>query len=259
MAEREVILDRILRIELPQRGRDFIGGRPTRSPAIGQTEIATDAMNVRVDRDQEYGGGDGPKAEVDSIGRANHPTGVEHEALACAAGSRVADQVAQAATFGVAAKRIGKTGEAFAKISIARPMKAGERIAKASLVADQRTCTRQHRGEVLTPIDAVGEPPEPVAKLRLVGVFDDTCRFGPKSREHSVDASPGGHRVSKGEACRDQPDDLLVERLMIAVHEIDWVSPACRLCVTGREQSVQTFLDAVHFVEVLAILPSQLQ
>jgi len=95
-----------------------------------------------------------------------------------------------------------------------------------------------------------------MAKLRLIGVFDDTCRFWPKSPEHSVDASTRGHRVSKGEACRDQPDDLLVERLMIAVHEIDWVSPTCRLCVAGREQSVQAFLDAVHFAEVLAILPS---
>jgi hypothetical protein len=117
-------------------------------------------------------------------------------------------------------------------------MKPRERIAEASLVAQQRPGTRQHRGEVLTPINAVGESLKLMAKLQLIGASDDSCRFWPKSGEHSVDASPCGHGVSKGEACRDQPDDLLVERLMIAVHEIDWVSPACRLCVAGGEQSV---------------------
>lgn len=41
--------------------------------------------------------------------------------------------------------------------------------------------------------------------------------------------------------------------------EIDWVAPACRLRVAASEQSVEAFLDAVHFAQVLAILPSQLQ
>jgi len=259
VAEREVIFDRIFRIELPKHGRNFFGGRPTRSSAIRQTEVAADAVDVRVDGNQECRRGDGPEAKVDTIGGANHPAGIEHEALASAARSRVTDQMTQAPASGVAAQRIGETGEAFSKMSVARPMKPGERVAKASLVARQRPSTGQHGGEVLTSINAVGEPPKPMAKPRLIGASDDCCRFRPESREHSVDASPGGHRVSKCEARRDEADDLLVARLMITVDEIDRVSSACGLCVAAGEQSVQAFLDAVHFAGVLAILPSQLQ
>lgn len=43
---------------------------------------------------------------------------------------------------------------------------------------------------------------------------------------------------------------------MIAVDEIDWVASSSRLDVASRKQSVEVFLDAVHFAEVLAILPS---
>jgi len=238
VAEREVVFDRILRVELSQRGRDLFGGCPTRSAAVGQTEVSAYAVDMRIHGNQECRGGDGPEAKVDAIGGANHPAGIEQEALASAAGSGIANQMPQAAASRVAAKRVGKTCEAFAKISVARPMELGERVAEASLVAQQRPCTRQHRREVLTPINAVGESPKPMAKLDLLDAGDEPSRFGPKCGEHPIGASPCGHRVSKSEACRDQSDDLLVARLMIAVHEVDRVSPACRLRVTGGEQSV---------------------
>jgi hypothetical protein len=93
VAERKVVFDRILRIELPKLGSDFFGSRPTRSSAIRQTEVAADAMDVRVDRNQECRRRDGPEAKVDPIGGANHPAGIEHEALASAARAGVADQM----------------------------------------------------------------------------------------------------------------------------------------------------------------------
>lgn len=238
MAEREVVFDWILRVELSQRGRDLFGGCPTRSAAIGQTEVPAYAVDVRIHGNQECRRGDGPEAKIDAIGRADHPAGIEQEALASAAGSRVANQMPQAATSRVSAKSVGKTCEAFAKISVARPMEPGEHVAEASLVAQQRPCTRQHRGEVLTPINAVGESPKPMAKRDLLGAGDESSRLGPKCGEHLFDASPCGHRISKSEACRDQSDDLLVARLMIAVHEVDRISPACRLRVASGEQSV---------------------
>jgi len=58
-----------------------------------QTEVAADAVDVRIDGNQECGRGNGPKAKVDSIGGTNHPAGIKHEAFACAAGSGVADQM----------------------------------------------------------------------------------------------------------------------------------------------------------------------
>ena len=78
-------------------------------------------------------------------------------------------------------------------------------------------------------------------------------------RQDPINASPCRHSVSKSEARRDEADDLLVVSLIIAVDEIDRVAPSCRLHVASSEQSVEAFLDAVHFAEVLAILPSQPQ
>lgn len=83
-------------------------------------------MDVRVDGNHELRRSDAPEAEVDAVGGANHPARVEKEALAGASRTGVAHEVTQASTARVAAKRIGETGEAFPKVSVACPMKAGE-------------------------------------------------------------------------------------------------------------------------------------
>jgi hypothetical protein len=49
MAQREIIFDRVVGIELSQRVGDLFGGRPRGGPAIGQSEVATDSVDVRVD------------------------------------------------------------------------------------------------------------------------------------------------------------------------------------------------------------------
>ena len=49
MAEREVVLDGIFRIELTEVCRDLFGGSPARGRSFGEAEVATDAMDVGVD------------------------------------------------------------------------------------------------------------------------------------------------------------------------------------------------------------------
>ena len=92
-------------------------------------------MDVRVHRNDELGGRDRPQAQVHSIGGANHPAGVEDEAFASASGPRVADQMPKASTAGLATKRIGKAGQGFPEIPIARSMKRSEGMAERFMLA----------------------------------------------------------------------------------------------------------------------------
>ena len=101
-------------------------------------------MDVCIDRDHELGGCNGPEAEVDAVRGANHPTRVENEALACASGTRIADQVAQAATGRVASKRIGKTRQAFSKVPVAYPMEVGEGVSEGLVLTQQSSRPPQH-------------------------------------------------------------------------------------------------------------------
>jgi hypothetical protein len=112
---------------------------------------------------------------------------------------------------------------------------------------------------MLSPINAMDEPPEKEAELSGVCGYDGGRRFGTQGGENAIDASSGGHRVSERQAGRDEAHDLLVAGLIVAVDEIDGVSATGRLRVRTSKQCVQAFADTVHFAGVLAILPSQPQ
>ncbi len=112
---------------------------------------------------------------------------------------------------------------------------------------------------MLVPIDAVDKPSEAAAKLCGLGTLNRGCRLWAERGEHAIDAASGSDHVTKGKACGDEPNDLLVTRFLVAVDEIDRVSPSSRLGVGAGEQGVQMFAETVHFPGVLAILPSQPQ
>ena len=216
-------------------------------------------MDVCVDRDDELGGCDGPEAEVDAVGGANHPSGVEDEALARASGARIADQVTHTATGRITAKRIGKTGQAFPKVSFACPIEVRKGVAEGFVLTKQFPGPPQHGREMLPPIDPVDKPLQAAAELRVARAGHHRCRTGAQHHERAVDASSGGQRISEREARCDEPHDFLVPRFLVAVDEIDRVSASSRLGVATGEKGVQVFADTVHFPGVLAILPSQLQ
>ena len=96
-------------------------------------------------------------------------------------------------------------------------------------------------------VDSMDEASKPTPELRFAGAFDDLCRIGPERCEYPIDAPPGSHDVSKRKAGCDEAGDLLVARLLVTVDAIDRVAAPCRLRVKGGKQSVQAFLDAVHF------------
>lgn len=112
---------------------------------------------------------------------------------------------------------------------------------------------------MLAPIDPMDETSKTAAKLGLVCSRNRFRRVGAQCHEHPLDAPPGSHCIAKRKARRNEADDLLVARISVTMDAIDRVSLPCRLCVANSKQRVQALADTVHFAEVLAILPSQLQ
>jgi len=86
MAEREVVLDRVLRVEPAQRRRDVAGHRPAGAAIPRKAKTSTDADHMRVKRDDERGGRDtGPDAEIQRVS-PDHPSEKEVQPLAAASG-----------------------------------------------------------------------------------------------------------------------------------------------------------------------------
>jgi hypothetical protein len=112
---------------------------------------------------------------------------------------------------------------------------------------------------MLTPINAVDKPTKATPELILASAPNNCSGLRAQEGEHAVDASPRSHRISERETRCNEPYDLLVARIIVAMDEIDRVSASGRLGVATSEQGVQAFADTVHFFGVLAILPTQLQ
>jgi len=94
MTQREVILDRIGRIELSQRCRNVASHAPSRTRVARQPQAAADANDVRIERNDQLGGRDPrPNAEIQRV-VPNHPAEEEIEALASAAGRRLWKEIA---------------------------------------------------------------------------------------------------------------------------------------------------------------------
>lgn len=89
---------------------------------------------------------------------------------------------------------------------------------------------------------------------------DDHGRgLGTQHRKHAVGAPLGRERIPERQARRDEPCDLLITWRIVTMNAIDRVSASSRLEVAACQKAVQVFADTVHFHQLLAILPSQLQ
>lgn len=259
MAEREIIFDRVVGVEAPQRPGDLFGSRPARGAACGQTEVEPNPMNVRVDGNDELRGRNLPQTEIHPVGGPNHPARVEEKAFARAPRARVTDQVAHVSTIRVTTERIGETGQRVPKIAVALSMELRETTTQGSVCAEQAARPCEHLGQVRLAVDAVDEPPQQRAQLPACRAFDRPRRLGTQRVERAFDAPPRGNRVPKGETRGDQAGDFLVARVGVLVNDPDRISFAGRCGVAGSQQRIEPFASSVHFDRVLAILPSQPQ
>ena len=223
MAECEVVLHRVVGIELAELGRDFLCGSPTRSSTVRQTQVAADAMDVRIDRDHELGGPHRPEAQVDPIRGTDHPTGVEQQAFAGTSRPRITDQVPHASISRVATNLVRKTREAFSQAP-AEEMKGSEGSSQRSVASKKGAGSRKHPSEVLPPVDPVNDTLEQKAKSWLVHVADERRRIRPELLECELDAPAGRDHVAEREARCDEPCDFLVVLTRVTMHEADRIS-----------------------------------
>ena len=235
MAEREIVLHGVVGIELAQLGRDFLGSRPTRGSSAGQSEIARDSMNVGVDRDDEVRRRNGPETEVDPVGRPNHPSGVEDQALARAAGARVAHEMTHAAIGRRSAKRVRELGETFAKHTPIGMMIARERFAERAVLPVKSPRMEQHRCDVLAAIDPMYEALEQMLQLGLGRLPNARRRAWTEPLEYALDAVTSSERTSEGEARGYETDDLTVFGARISMDEVHRITPATRCRVRALE------------------------
>jgi len=167
MAERKVVLQRVIGIELAELGRDFLRGSPTRRAAVRQTQVTADAMDVRINRDHEIGGLHRPETEVDAIRGPDHPAGVEEQAFAGASCSRITDQVPHASISCVTPNLVRKKREALPEAPAAG-MKGSEGGSERSVTPKKSAGSHEHPSEVLPPVDPVNDALEQKAKRWLV-------------------------------------------------------------------------------------------
>ena len=166
MAEREVVLHGIVRIEAPKRRGDLLGGAPARVVSLGEAEVLGDAMHVRVDGHHELGRRERPEAEVHAVGGARHPAAVEKKPLAGAARAGIRDEVAESARVGSrTAERGGHARQPFAEAVLARQL--GEAKPDAAVRPAHRSHPRQRAGQLRAPVDAVHEAFEGARPRRL--------------------------------------------------------------------------------------------
>src|SRR3989449_8016072 len=110
VAEREVVLHGIRRVDLREPPRDLLGHPPVARLPARQTDRARDVLDVGVHRDQEPRWRDpGPEAEVGRLA-ADHPAEEEMEPLARAARRRQREQMTIAAREASAAEHLAQVG-----------------------------------------------------------------------------------------------------------------------------------------------------
>ncbi len=259
MAQREVVLDRVVGIVAPERGRDLFGSRPRGGEPPGQAQVAADPVDVRVDWDHELRGRDGPKPQVHAVRWTYHPARVEQESFAGASCARIAHQVSKVAGLRITAKCVGETSHRLAKIGAGCFVETDKRLPQTSVHTNQSSGVPQHRCEVLISVNSMNEASEPLEDLVAVGLHDGRCRVRSERRKYSFDTTPCGQGVAEREARGDQTGELLVDGLVVLMDEVDRILLTAYRWIAFMEQRFQSFTDRIHFVGVLAILPTRLQ
>src|SRR5260221_11661137 len=109
VAQGEIVLGRILGIELAQNVGDLLGGFPGQRLATRQAEVSAEFVDVGIDRDEQHARRNVPEAEVDAVRGPHHPAQVEQEPLAATRSSWVRENVRRSPSLAVA-RSIETTG-----------------------------------------------------------------------------------------------------------------------------------------------------
>jgi hypothetical protein len=212
VAEREVVANRIFGIEARERVRDLERGTKRCVRASREAEVPGDAMDVRVDRDDEQTRRDlAPETEIDAVVAADHPAQIEKEPLRRGALPHVRDEVAEAPrgcwSTEIVAEHRQRMDETVRRVIVDVPREGATE--RAVLLAEQGRA-REHPRDVRPSVDAVHEARELSRQLALARVAQPLARVLAEHVEHAPDAPPDRHDVPERERRREQPDDLAI-------------------------------------------------
>jgi hypothetical protein len=223
MAERKIVLHRVVGVERAELGRDLLRGGPTRGAAVGQTQVPAYAMDVRIDGNHELGGPHRPQTKIDTVRGADHPARVEEQSFAGASRPRITDQVPHASISRVSSNRVRKKGEALSE-SPTEGVKGSESGSERSVAPKEGAGSRKHSSEVLPPVDSVNDAAEQKAKRRLVGFAYEGGRIRAELLECELDAPARRDYVPECEARCHESCDFLVLLTRVTMHEADRIA-----------------------------------
>ncbi len=246
MTEGEIIFDGIVWVVLSKRRRDLLGCRPRSSSALGEAEVSADAINVGVDGDHEHRRRNRPKTEVDAIGSTHHPARIEQEPLAGAAGTGIAHQMLHVATGRLPAESIGEQREGFSKVFVAGLMERRKGVSERPVFADECSCVREHRRDVLGAIDPVDESTEPTAQGRRPRARHLSARAWAESGEHPLDARARSDGIAKRKARGHETCYLPIDGIGISMNEVDRISASPRLGVAVTKKRFESRASRIH-------------
>lgn len=248
VAEGEIVFHRVRRVEPAHRGRDFLGGFPRDVRPIGEAEVSTELVDMRVDGHEEPFGRHLPEAQIHAVGGARHPAEKEHQALDRASLSGIGEDMRGSPAFSrrlegsLAPDPRDPCGERRAKVGGARKL-GGEGGAEGSGGPLDVSSADHEARKVAIAVDAVPEAFK--ARHYIGGIVGREGDAWAEAREGVFDFRAQGFYVSERERGGDERDDLLVFEGLIAMDEFDGIGRAPRLDIALRPDVFEGLPDGL--------------
>ncbi len=137
------------------------------------------------------------------------------------------------------AQVIGEAGEGLAQVAPGIREVSHHSLPEAPVVALQPGRPRQHPRHVRAAVDAVDESVESAAERPLPEPPERGGGRGTEHLEDPGDARPHRHHVAEREGCGKEGHNLLVRRVLVAVHEAHRVGRPPSEGVVALEQRVE--------------------
>jgi len=244
VAQREVVLDWIVRVEAAERRGDVAGHRPARTRVPREPQAAADTNDVRVERHDELRGRDArPDAEIEGI-VPHHPAQKQIQPLASGSRRGAREEVADARPPGDSTVRRlqiererarRKAVERRLEIVSGRVVRFGEEAFDRSRTIDHLLHQPDERDE----IGAAGPAMHDAGKRRPLacGIEPaDVCRR-PRTHdgEHALDRLQHAHHAAEGERRGNEADDLAIVGPLEPPHDLNGIGRGVRVVELGVE------------------------
>jgi len=232
VAQREVVLDRIVRVEAAQRRRDVACHRPAGARVARQPQAAADADHVRVERHDELRRRNArPEAEIERI-VAHHPAQKQIQPLASGSRRRAGEEVTDAGPPGHPAVRRfqvererarRETVERRFEIVRRRIVRVGEEAFDRSRAIDHLRHQPDECGQIRTARPAMHDAGKRRPVARRIEPADVRRRPRTDDGEDALDRLQHARHAAEGERRRDESHHLAIVRPLEPPDDLDGV------------------------------------